>query len=460
MADLKKKISEAFQWSVFYQVVSLILSKAVIIYLAFHITPKELGRLGIALIVYGGLNLLGRTALGETRIQSDDHDHREIDDVVFTINLIRSPLICGVLYGLGMLLNSRFDTTFDDLIILLMVSTFISSFRSPRMYLLAKHLHMKKSVQLELFSKMTGGVVAAVLAVLTKNVTAVMYGMIAGSLVRVVMSQIYTPYSYRLSVGFSKLKGVVSFALWINFERIISFMSRNVEKIVLAFALSLEQLGIYSLAQILALKISPLINAVNKNTSFPVLARLKREGQMSVAVIKKFLMLNFTLIYLWFVVVVMAIPFAVSFLEPKWKAAMIPAILICAASIFEVLSTFISFGVFKGMGKAKLAAWQSFFGAICLLVLSLLFGRLWGVTGVAAAVLLTSAAIFPFIMSHLNRAFEHVMRRVDLLMMVLVGSSVIIPIMHPEMTWVFMLIHLIILVSLFKQIRLMNKLQT
>lgn len=457
--SLKSKIKSAFAWSASGQLFHTFLRVITPLYLIFHIEPAEFGKLGIVMILYTSLNLMGRPAFGQARIVSGDksHERKEIDDVIFTINMFRSLMVCTVLYASLPFLNRYFENSFDTLVYLLMGTNIISAFRSPRLYLLSKKLDYKKAVFIESFAKLTDNTVALISAVIIKDVAAILIGGIVGSIVRVVLSQYYVPYVYVISFRFKELRGIWSFGLWVTVERMITFFSNNVEKIILGVVLNLETLGIYSLARMPIQMITDFLSAINKGTTFPILSKIKNERGLAPSLIKDLFILKFGIAYVIFLLLTPSISFFVRIFGEKWQAAVLPAILLCAVLILNIIIDLLVFGVFKSIGDAKIVAIQALIKTILAFSLSLVLGKLYGLIGVVIAVIVVQVILFGWTLGYLNRYFPHAVGWRYIPFFLIIISSVLIPAYFPSVSWLFVIGHGIALVLFYHNTQLISR---
>jgi O-antigen/teichoic acid export membrane protein len=373
-------------------------------YLALYIEPSAFGKLAIATIAYGFLNMLFRPAFGEARIQQQDiYSSKNIDDVVFSINLIKMSIVTLILYMSIAWLNKFYNDEFNDLFHILILANCISAFRSPRIYLLAKELNFKKSSILETIPSMLGGIASIGLAIYTKEVISIVYGMLIASLVRTILSQYFIPYRYKISFDFSKLKGIFSFGMWVMVERILSNIGSNIDKILLSILLDLHWLGIYQMAKSIGFKLFGILSQIAKQVLFPVLSKLNHTNTLNNRII------NITLYAIVLVGITLVgciyifIPYFIDILGNKWVSSLGPGITLSLAGFFSYFNTTLLLGIIKSYGNAKITASAQLYKIVLLTILTLVLGFLYSITGVVSAVVITEVILTIFVLMNLNK---------------------------------------------------------
>lgn len=420
------------------------------IYLVCFIEPSEYGKLAIIMLIYNGLNLIGRPAFGQARIQSSNLDHcnKNIDDVIFTINIIRAILVAGVLFGLSYFLEKFYSVPFGKLIYLLMAASIISGFRSPRIYLISKDLRFRDSFFIENSAVLTNKIIVIICAVLTKDISSILIGRLVGGLVRVIMFQYYAPYKYRLSFNFKVLKDYWAFGVWVTTERIITFLANSVESFVLGFVFNLQVLGVYNLAKMPYGKANYFVTNFCRYTLFSIVSKLKNEKKLSEKILKDMIYFSLCFGYVFVIIFPIIIRPLVGFLDQRWAAATMPAILLVSCIMPTVIIELVVYAILKSLGNARLGFHQSLVKTCVLLGGSIIFGKIYGLTGVVVLVILTQTANMLWALSRLNSYYQGLINFRIILLILAVIFSVTIPAYLPQYNLLFFSVHLTILCTM------------
>lgn len=384
-----KKFANAFKWTTLGNLFTTVINIFVPLYLAFYIPPEDFGKLAIVTVVYNVLNMIFRPAFGEARIQKDDmFESKKIDDVIFTINILKMLFIVALLYLSIDILNSYYKVRIDYLIYILLGVNFIGAFRSPRMYLLAKNLEFKKSNLLESSAILVGGIVSLSLAFFTKEITSVVYGMLVTAFFRTILSQIYTPYVYKLSFDFSKLKGIFSFGFLVMLERLFTSIGQNIDRILLSIFLDLHWLGIYQMAKTISYKVFELLANIFNSILFPVVSKNIKEKNFEYITINTYLYILLGIGILFNVVLHLLLPEFIPFLGKNWTESLKFLDILLLGSLLFYISSTILIGFIKAFGDAKTTMINQVYKIILLTIATYLLGSIYGIYGILSALIL------------------------------------------------------------------------
>ncbi|MDC0376105.1 oligosaccharide flippase family protein, partial [Pelagibacteraceae bacterium] len=379
----KKKLIYGFKWIGIGNLIKNVILIIIPFYLAIYISPSELGKLAIVMIIYNFINISTRPAFGEARIQmSDDNDKKKIDDVIFTINLLKMILITFFLYSLIPYLNNFYNENFNDLFYILILINFISSFRSPRIYILSKNLDFRKNILMEVIPALLGSIVGLIFAYLTKEVVSILYAMLFSSILRVLFSQYFATYYYKISFKFYLLRNIFSFGLWVMIERLIVSIGQNIDKIILSIFLNLYWVGIYQVGKTLGYRFFNFLNEILNGIFFPLLSKMKNTKNISNEKINKILLLVCLSGALLSLISLFIIPHITNFLGEKWIKSKEIGLYLVGAGLFMFINNFILKSVFKSFGNAKMAATVELYKIITLCFLNITLGYFYQLTGV------------------------------------------------------------------------------
>lgn len=391
---MKKYFLNGIKWSAINNLLATGISILIPFYLVLYINPSELGKLAIVSILYGALNMFFRPAFGDARLQKGRaYDCKSLDRIEFTINFIKSIIVSLILYLSIDLLTFLYEEDFRNLIYILIVTNLISAFRSPRIYFLSKELKFKEANMLEIIPKIIGSLVSLFLAIYTKDISSILYGLMTSSLIRVITSQYYVPFSYKFSTRFKRLAGIYNFGLWIMIERLFKNLSQNTDKLVVSFVLDLHWLGIYQLSKSLAYKLFSFFTDISNYTMFPIFSKMNRNNVLSnqriIMICIAFLVFGlFNLILL-----INLLPTIVTLLGDKWNNTLTYASYLAFAGLLSFLSSLISLNLLRAFGDAKTSGMIAIYKMIILTFLSVSLGYYLLLKGIIISVIITEIII-------------------------------------------------------------------
>ena len=457
---LINEVKSAIKWSVIGQIIKIIVGLLPTLCVLRYITPAEYGKLAIVLMIYNGVNLFLRPAFGQARIYKPDSvDNEKVDNVIFSINLLRSCFIIIALYAVLPLLNSYYEKDFSTLFHILFLLSFTSAFRSPRIYELARDLRIKESVIFEKTCVIINHLCALVLVIIMKDITALLIGQLIGGACRVIGSQYLVPYKYKFSINFRLLKPVFSFGALVTIERVVTFISGTVDRFIISFAFGLEMLGFYEIARVPASKILSVINSLSRDTLFPIFSKIKQQKYLSPELIKSYVGLSMCFSYIGAVCLPFIIPIFFNFLGSKWLIASSTAIFFSSLLLTDCITHGIVFGIFKSIGKVKFSIYYSLFEIIGVSLGCLVMGGALGLISLSYIVVGIHCLLMMINLVVLNRHFKQsVDVRLYLFVVITILSFVWIAYYSGAM-WCYTVFHLFAVLYFIKFNHIINNLK-
>lgn len=358
-----------------------------LIILARILGPYDFGLMGIALLTMSTIDTFSQTGFQQALIQKKG-DIRDYLDAAWTFLILRGVIITGIIFFAAPYSSDFFNAPDASLVIRVTgISMLFQSFANIGVIYFQKELNFKKQ-----FIYIVGGSVAdfsvAIIAVLIfGTVWALVLGLLAGSLVRLIVSFFIHPWRPKWDLDFSKARELFSFGKWILGSAILVFLVIHVDSIIVGAMIGVVALGVYQLAYTLASTPTTEIAHVIGHVTFPAYSKLQDSIPMLklgyLRVLKTTSFFSFWLACFGFV---LADDFTILFLGEKW-ASIIPVmrILMIAGAIRSVVAT--TGPIFVAVGKPRIdTSWQLLrFGVLIALVFPLTIQ--WGISGAAAAVL-------------------------------------------------------------------------
>ena len=374
-------------WVLGIRVVNQAFSLARLVILARFLESYDFGLMGIALLTMSSIDTFSQTGFQQALIQKKG-DVRNYLDTAWTFLVLRGVAITILIFAIAPYSSDFFNAPEATLIVSVTgLSMLFLSFTNIGVIYFQKDLDFKKQ-----FIYMVGGSIAdftvAISAVMVfGSVWALVFGLLAGHLVRMSISYLIHPYRPKWSLDFGKARELFGFGKWILGSAILIFLATQVDSIVVGALVGVTALGFYQMAYSLSSAPTAEIAHVVSKVTFPAYAilqenlRVLRAGYLKALKVTSYVSFGMACF-----IVVLAEDFTRLFLGDKW-APIVPImqILVIAGVIRSVAAT--TGPVFIAMGKPKIdTTWQ-------ILRLTVLFIAIfplaltWGINGAALAVL-------------------------------------------------------------------------
>jgi PST family polysaccharide transporter len=354
---------------------------ASMVVLARLITPTEFGHFAIALLIIG-LGNVSVAAMTIALVQRPTLE-REVLRSASAISLLAGALLVGLtLLAAQLLVVPIFGTRTAELVRLSAPGCLVASASAVSLAVLQRQLAFRRLSVIDVTATAVRGVVSVILAFVGLQGTALVIGVLASTVAQTALSWVWAPPPVPRP-RWRATKDVLHFGLpnWLAGVSWIAF--QNCDYAIVGARLGALQAGYYFRAYTLAVDYQKKVSQVMATVGFPVLARTRRDDEMSELRSRMVRLLTVTLFPLLALLAVVA-PVAVPWvLGPEWQPAVAPTqILVIGGAATLVIDTVGSALMAAGRPRAILGfGWAHF--AVYAAAVFLTTGS--GLTAVAAA---------------------------------------------------------------------------
>jgi len=315
-------------------------------------------------------------------------------NTVWTTEVIRGFVLMGVLVLGAPLIGSFFGEPRAVLLVrVLGGSVFLRSFGNIGVVYFRKELEFHKQFVYELSGTFVDLAVAISAAFLLRSVWALVFGLLAGNLVRTVVSYFIHSYRPHLSFNREQFKELFVFGKWIIGSGSIIFLITQGDDVLVGKVLGVSALGFYQLAYRLSNLAATEIAHVISQVTLPAYSKLQSSVEsLRHAYERALRMTSFLAFPMAGFIAVLAFELTKILLGERWMP-MVPVIqVLCVfGAIRAINGTFGAF--FHGTGMPKVITKRA---AIQLLLMGAIIYPLtikMGITGTAIAVTVPNALI-------------------------------------------------------------------
>ena len=218
------------------------------IILARLLAPHDFGLLGIAMLAIATLETFSQTGFQAALIQKKENVESYLD-TAWTVSAIRGIVLFLILFLSAPVIAKFFNSPQATLIIrVIAVSTLLSGFRNIGILFFQKELEFNKQFIYELSAILVDITVAISLAIILRNVWALVWGGLAANFVRLFMSYMLHPYHRRIRFEKEKFQDLFGFGRWVLGSSILVFLITQGDDIFLGKTLGITALGLYQMA--------------------------------------------------------------------------------------------------------------------------------------------------------------------------------------------------------------------
>jgi len=243
------------------------------IVLARLLVPDDFGLVAIAVSYIGLIDGITDIAIRNSVIRHGGDD-RAFLDTVFTVQVIRGLAVSLVVLGSSFILPAMIgDERLTPIIWFMALGTVWGSFLNPHLALFERDLDFRRESILQISAKVLSTVTAIVVAVIFRNYWALIAGTLVGSLAKVILSYVLSPFMPRFSL--KRWRELLSFAGWLSASQTLERLGHSLDNIVIGAFAGIRAAGLYNVGSSLAgLPLDEFLPVLTR-TLFPGLLRFK-----------------------------------------------------------------------------------------------------------------------------------------------------------------------------------------
>ena len=385
--DLRTRVVRGGFWVLAIRITGQLFRLARTIVLARLLAPADFGLFGIALLAMSALETFSQTGFGAALIQKKG-DTKSYLDTAWTVQVIRGIILALIAFTIAPYVAVFFNAPAAKPILqVIAFSMLLGGFSNIGVIYFQKELEFHKSFVLGLSGTLADLSVAIPAAFLLRSVWALVFGLLAGNIVRLMLSYFIHPYRPRLAFNKQQFKELFGFGKWVFVSTIIGFLVLEGDDVFVGRFLGVTALGFYQLAYRIGNLPSTEYAKTIAQVAFPTYTKLQdNPGQLRRAYLETLQLTTFISVPFALGIFIMAPDFTKIFLGEKW-IPMIPALQILAlAGLVRSIANTTGY-VVLAVGKPKILTKWFFVRLIVLIVLLYPLTVRWGIAGASLAVL-------------------------------------------------------------------------
>ena len=345
--------------------------------------------MGIAVVLSGWLGYFTETGVNSDLIRKRE-DIRPYLDTAWTIQILRSFGFAAILV-VGAPLGARFFDSPEATPIIRAIAlvAVLWSFTNPAVVYLRKELDFRREVRWRLCGVATGLVVAIPMAFVLGNVWALLLSAVSAQAAETVASYWIKPYRPRFRLDLSRARELMRFGKWVFLLSIATFLFFNADSLVVGKMLGVTTLGLYQMANRLAMLMTSQIGIYIDGLMFPAFSKLQEGRDLRRAFLRTLALTSLLVIPLGCFLGMFARPLVQVILGARWLSISATLQILAWAGVARAIMGTTK-PLFLSVGKPNLAVRASFLGLVLLGLFIYPLAFTLGMTGVALAVLISA----------------------------------------------------------------------
>ena len=405
--SLKKQAISGVKWGGVSMGVVTALQFVTLAVLARLLSPSDFGLMGMIMVVIGFAQAFADMGLSNAIIQRQGVEEDHLSSF-FWINVFAGIVLFAFILLCRPIAVFYFKQ--PDLSNYLIFAAFIFLITPVGQIfttLLRKELKFKALSKIEIAGMVVYSVTTIGMALAGFGILSLIFGQLIRSLFTVIILFIIFRKTWlpRFHFSIKEIKSYLSFGAFQMGERVVNYLSANIDYIIIGRFLGPAALGFYTLAYQIVIFPLTKINPIITRVAFPAFSKIQYDNYRMkkgyCKVINYISMISFPMLT---GMIVVAPEFIRLVYGPKWESAIIILQILCLVGIFKSLGNPIG-SVLLAKGRADIGFYWNIFVVIVVSV-AVIVGAHWGIAGVAVAILILQTPLFFIIQPVVNKLID------------------------------------------------------
>jgi O-antigen/teichoic acid export membrane protein len=402
-ADIRRKVASGLGWKAVSQVLRQLTRLAVLVVVARALSPHEYGVAGMVLVFSSLVLIFADLALGTALVQRATLTELERSTVFWTSAFVGVVVTLLTVALAGPVASFFGEPDVEPLLRVFALSFILTSLMTVPNALLSRQMAWRGLELRSMGATVAGAATGVSLAVAGAGPWAIIAQQVVISATSLVLTWVLSAWRPRLQFSFAQLWHLGSFGFRLFGTRLVFYMERNADNLLVGRVLGPAALGVYSLAYNVMLVPLEQVGGPMAEVLFPALSRMQDDhARMRAAWLRAVRLLAALVAPAMLVLIVVADDVVAVVLGPKWSAVAPIVQVLAWVGLHQSLQRFNS-SVLQALGKGRtLLRYAIFTSTVCLSGFAI--GLHWGVQGVAVGYCIASTIVAPVYLVATTRA--------------------------------------------------------
>jgi teichuronic acid exporter len=379
---LRRRIVDGVFWLTIVKVVGQLISWTITVYVIRILSPDDYGLAAMAWVFLSFIILFNELGLSAALVQKSHLAQEDLSNVFWAVLSINIAL-----YALSFLTAPIVASFYDEPRVtdVIRVASAVFIIRSLGLIshgMLTREMAFNRQSQAELIGSASGAVTTLGLAIEGFGVWSLVYGSIAGDIVRNLLFYAFYPWKPRFSFSFAKVKGLMDFGSKVAVARLFWYLYSNMDLLIAGKILGKTQLGYYAIAvQFALIPIDKLVSTISQ-VAFPAFSKVQNDPALLrryyLKIVKFVAFASFPVCWGLFLIAESAVPL---FLSDKWLPTVLPLQILSMVTAFRAIHL-MNAPLEMAVGKPNITI-LNFVIIVSVLSLSFMIGSSYGLKGLA-----------------------------------------------------------------------------
>jgi lipopolysaccharide exporter len=394
MMSLRRRAAAGVKWTSLSTSFSAALQVVQLAVLARLLDPADFGLMAMVMVVQGFAQAYVDMGISQAIIHRRSPTAGELSSL-YWLNLAAGGMVCGLVVAVSPLVAGLYGEPRLARLLGVMAAAFvITPLGQQFQVLLEKELRFNRLAVVECAAAATSVGTSIVLAALRHGVWSLVWGQLAGTLVRSGSLAVigWREWRPRLHFRRAEVRGYLRFGMFQVGERSVNFLAWNLDKLLIGSLLGATALGFYNVAYQLMVKPFQTLNPVLTRVAFPALAQAQDDdARLRVGYLDVLRAISLVMFPVYVGMIVVAEPLVQQVLGARWLPAVPVFQVLCVLGLFYSVGNPIG-SLLLAKGRADVGFYFNVVG-VCVYAAAIWIGSRGGVPGVATALVVGSAGV-------------------------------------------------------------------
>lgn len=270
----KKDAIRGISWLGFFRMITRGIAYVKIAILARILTPAQYGAADIAILVLAIVEIFTETGINIFLTQKKEEIDKYVD-TAWIVSIIRGFIIGTIIFFSAGYIAAFFNAPYvENLLHITALVPVLRGFINPSVIKFTKELEFRKEFVYRTVIFTVESIVSIWLGIVLKTPEAIIYGLIAGSVVELVLSFILASPRPYWRYNHNHFKETIHYGKWLTGTGIFTYLFQNGDNIVVGKVLGTSMLGLYQRAYTISMLPLTEISDVITKVTFPVYVKI------------------------------------------------------------------------------------------------------------------------------------------------------------------------------------------
>ncbi len=235
--------------------------------------PEAFGLMAIVNAFRTGFEMIADFGIAPSIVQSRRGEDPVFLDTAWTVQIARGVL----LFALGVAAAVPVSRVYvapelAGMLVLASIAFLVRGFSSTSLPRMQRNLSVRAFESVQLAGQLVSAGTILVWLLIEPSVWALVVGGVAGAATRMILSHVLAPRRDHMGWDRSSAREILHFGKWILLSTLVTFVADQADRLLLGRLASLSELGVYSIAAMLAFLPATLIGRMGMAVLFPALS--------------------------------------------------------------------------------------------------------------------------------------------------------------------------------------------